>query len=137
MPWPPQPEHLSEEQIELYVMGHLPAVDIGRVENHLVQCRECCLRVVRDQRFLDLLRGAIRHETQPQVAPALDERVPEVLATRIPDGREGVLLTLRQDSIIELGGYPRPGLVLTAAQARLLAARLELFAAEIECRGQS
>lgn len=137
MPWPPQPEHVSESDIELYVMRRLSPAENSRVEDHLVRCRDCCLRVIRDEHFLELLRSAIRYEGQANPLRETNSDVLEVLTTRISDGHEGVLLALRQDAFVELDGRPWPGLILSPAQARLLAARLELFAAEIECREQS
>jgi hypothetical protein len=126
------PEHIAEEDLEFYAMGRLAPQDVVRVEAHLIKCRDCCLRLVRDQRFIELLRGAIDHEATQVQARAPDALV--VMRSPTEDGGEGVLLALRQDAFVELYNRPWPGVILRPEEARLLAARLQLLAAEIDCR---
>jgi len=103
----------SEEEVELYVMGRLPSPDGARVEAHLIHCRDCCLRVVRDERFMELLRGALRYESETKNPPALHSADQVLAVMRMPtrDGRDDVLIALRQDAFVELQGDPWPGLV--------------------------
>ena len=48
------------------------------------------------------------------------------------DGNDSILLAVRQDAFVELADAPWPGVLVAPSEARVLAHRLLLFAAEIE-----
>ena len=59
-PAPPDEWHVSEDQLEAFVMGHSLGEHFERVHTHLLGCDECCLRLVHEAEFIAALREELR-----------------------------------------------------------------------------
>jgi hypothetical protein len=66
--------HISDDDLELYVMNQLPPASLPTLEEHLLFCHDCQDRVEEVENWISHLRVALRQTT-------------ELLATHIlPDG---------------------------------------------------
>jgi anti-sigma factor RsiW len=52
--------HVSDDSLELYSMDRLPDPEAAKVEEHLLICEECCVRLTRRDEFIQVLRAALR-----------------------------------------------------------------------------
>jgi anti-sigma factor RsiW len=52
-------DHLSEDTLEEYVLGHLPGEQIAFVEEHLLVCELCRLRLESAETFITELRASL------------------------------------------------------------------------------
>ena len=59
-PDPPKERHISEDQLEAFAMGKSLGAQAERVHAHLLSCDECCLRLVEEAQFIEVLREALR-----------------------------------------------------------------------------
>lgn len=53
-------QHPSDDDLELYALGRLTEPDLGRVEEHLLVCEECRVRLDEEDAFVKAVRAALR-----------------------------------------------------------------------------
>jgi anti-sigma factor ChrR (cupin superfamily) len=58
-------DHLSDAQLEAYVIGALDGAELTTVEAHVMVCRVCEARLQNEAR-LDMVFTALAHETRPR-----------------------------------------------------------------------
>ena len=77
----PQPQHINDNDLDLYAMGKLPADSLPATEEHLLACDACQLRLRQADEFTRLFReAATRPDARPRVSWARLWRRPMVLA---------------------------------------------------------
>jgi hypothetical protein len=54
-------EHISEDDLEAFVLERLTHEHAHRVLAHLVDCAYCSLRLVRETVLIELVRETLRH----------------------------------------------------------------------------
>jgi anti-sigma factor RsiW len=65
----PRPsEHIDEELLESYALGRAPAPETGRIEEHLLVCEECRLRLTALDSFIPAIRSAARKARRKPLA---------------------------------------------------------------------
>jgi anti-sigma factor RsiW len=56
---PPSAGHIPEEHLEAYALGKLADQDAVELNAHVLDCDECCLRLVEEAQFIEALRYAL------------------------------------------------------------------------------
>jgi hypothetical protein len=52
-------KHPSEDDLEAYVMGSMPATDQARLEHHVLVCATCCDRLEEAFTFVEALKDVL------------------------------------------------------------------------------
>jgi anti-sigma factor RsiW len=51
--------HRSEDDLESYVMGRMPATDQAHLEGHVLACKACRERLEETSRFIEAFKSAL------------------------------------------------------------------------------
>ena len=62
-------DHICEEDLERYVLGRLPALQVERLETHILICAECQDRLVEAEAYVQAVRdAALELSHEPRVS---------------------------------------------------------------------
>jgi hypothetical protein len=59
-------QHPSDDAIELYALGRLPAESVIPLEGHLLVCEQCQDALQKEDAFAQALLGALKPPAQPE-----------------------------------------------------------------------
>lgn len=54
------PDHIDENDLELYCLGRATSAQLAPIERHLLECPQCVARAHAALEYLDTLRSALR-----------------------------------------------------------------------------
>lgn len=64
------PDHIDENDLELYCLGRATSIQLAPIERHLLECPRCVARAHAALEYLDTLRSALRRlEESPDSNP--------------------------------------------------------------------
>ena len=58
--------HLSDDLLELYVMGRLDEPELAPLEEHLLICEECRNRLEGTETYIAAMRAVLRQQENPE-----------------------------------------------------------------------
>ncbi|MGD1097102.1 MAG: zf-HC2 domain-containing protein [Bryobacteraceae bacterium] len=58
--------HISDDQLELYLMGRLNEQELAPLEEHLLICEECRDRLEKTEAYIAAMRAILRRQQGPE-----------------------------------------------------------------------